>query len=169
MGLVLIIVGFSLIFVDNVSAGINDYYADVNKSKEIMFTVFEDYVKFENGAIDIKNEIVDVSKALDIYLEDFPIKESLIVEKINIVENDINNINLTSLELINMCKYDLNNNSMNSKCNNFKKNYVRMIDSYKKMIIVYNDVLNSYNEFIDKKVFEEYVGKVDYAVYELIK
>ena len=68
-----------------------------------------------------------------------------------------------------MCKYDLNNNSMNSKCNNFKKNYIRMIDSYKKMIIVYNDVLNSYNEFIDKKVFEEYVGKVDYTVYELIK
>lgn len=158
-----------MICVDKVSANINDYYADINRSKEIYTAVESDYKEFVSSASGVKSHMVDVSDSLDVYLEEFPNKESLIVEKIQVVDEDINSLKEISLRIIDNCKYELNNNAMENKCNNFILNYNRMIESYKVMVSEYNKVIDSYNNYKGKDVYKYYTGGVDYSIYDLIK
>ena len=169
LGFLFIIAGLSIICVEKVSANINEYYADINRSKEIFNAVESDYNEFVSNASLVKNNMVNVSNALDVYLEEFPEKESLIVEKIKVVDENINSLKEISLRIVENCKYELNNKAMENKCSNFILNYNRMIESYKVMVREYNKVIDSYNDYKNEDVYKYYTGGVDYSVYDLIK
>ena len=146
-GFVLILIGLSIICVDQVSANINNYYADLEKCKQIVKSVDINYTKFKDGANKVKDAIGDVSLSFDFYLDDFESANSVIKKKIIIVEQEIENLNMTADSLINSCKYNLNDSFMDSECNSFKINYGNMISSYNEMIEQYNKVIKYYNDY----------------------
>lgn len=171
LGFLFIIAGISVICVENVSATINNYYADIDRSKEITAEVEKSYKDFNDGALDVKESVIGVSKTFDVYFEEFPKVKDEIVEKIHVVESKINNLNEVSLNLIDKCEYDLNNLAMNNKCKSFKLNYVRMIESYEEMVSEYGKVIESYNKYAlehEKEVYELYKGEIDYTVYDTL-
>ncbi len=151
LGFVFIIFGVSLMFVDHASASIKNYYDDIEESKRIVKKVDYYYEEFKTGAIDVKNSIVDISKLMNIYLDDFDKESTKIEEKIDLVKEKIYRLNITANELINDCRYNLNNKSMNNKCQSFKNNYMNMYDSYGLMIEQYNTVIDSYNKYAVNK------------------
>ena len=151
LGFIFIFFGISLAFVDHASASIKNYYDDIEESKKIIKKVDYYYDEFKNDAIDVKNSIVDVSKLMNVYLDDFKKANVKINEKISLVKEKLDKINITSNELINNCRYDLNNKNMNNKCQNFKTNYLNMYSSYESMIEHYNKLVESYNNYAKKK------------------
>lgn len=167
LGFVLILIGTSIICVDKVSVGINDYYSDVNKSQYIIDSVYSNYDDFKNKSLIVKDEIVDVSKSFNIYLEEFPEKNEEILNKINKVESSINDLSVTTNNLIDYCSYNLNNSAMDNKCSSFKTNFVNMIESYDKMINVYNDVVKAYNDYSienGKDLVEEHNNRLNSSI-----
>lgn len=172
IGLVLILSGFSLIFIEKVSASIDNYYNDIDKSNKIIDTVEKDYSEFKEKALSIKKSIVDVSKMFNIYLNEFKEKNVDILKNVNIVESRINEISDISLNIVNNCKYDLNSKKMEKNCESFKINYLNMIDSYNKMIEVYNKVIGEYNNYQIKKGLEpidKYELKISSSILSLYK
>ncbi|MBR1386704.1 MAG: hypothetical protein IJ568_07735 [Bacilli bacterium] len=164
LGFIFIIAGISIICIENVSASIKNYYDDIGKSKKIVSEVNEDYKIFKESILNVKNSIVDVSKTLNIYLEEFTNKNTIINQKIIKIEEEILKINEPSKRLINNCKYNLNNKTMISKCQSFKTNYKNMADSYIEMIKEYNKVIKSYNVYakkINNKELPLYESKIE--------
>ena len=151
LGFIFIIAGISIICIENVSASIKNYYEDIGRSKEIIKKVNEDYETFKTITVDVKNNIVDVSKTLNVYLDEFTNKNEVIKQKIEKVEENITELNKVSKRLINNCKYNINNKSMISKCQSFKINYKNMSESFDEMIKEYNKVINTYNVYAKKK------------------
>lgn len=145
-------------FVDSASASIKNYYEDIEESKKIINDVDTLYNDFKKSAVDVKNGIVDISKSFNIYFDDFEKVNKEIKAKIENVQELINKTNVVSNELINKCRYNLNDSEMNNQCKSFKTNYVNMISSYKNMIEQYNKVITSYNNYAARK------GKVSVAM-----
>ncbi len=150
IGILFILLGISSFFIKVVNAAINDYYSDLDKSHEIVKNVEDNYSLFMDNANNVKNTIVDVSKSYNFYLVQFVEKSKLLQNKFNSVEEYIEGINKYTRELIDNCKYDLNNSLMDSKCSSYKVNYVNMIESYKNMVDEYNKVVDSYNLYAKK-------------------
>lgn len=159
LGFLLIILGVSLIFVDSVSASINNYYDDIEESKRIIKNVDTLYEQFKEDAIDVKNGIVDISKSFNVYFDDFDKANKSITEKIENVKEKINQVNVVATDLINNCRYQLNDINMNNQCKNFKINYTNMMSSYETMVDQYNKVITSYNNYATRK------GKVSIAIF----
>lgn len=167
LGLILILIGSSIIIVDRVSASINDYCSDVDKSKDIIENVSKNYDEFKTKSIIIKDGIVEVSKSFNIYLEDFSTVNVDILNKVNNVEKNINDLNTITDNLINYCDYELNDAKMNNQCSSFKINFNNMIDSYEEMIEVYNGVINTYNDYSKqngKDTIELYKSNLDSSI-----
>ena len=167
LGFLFIMFGISIIFIDQVSASINEYYDDVNKSNEIIDEVGINYSLFREKTLIIKDKIVDVSKSFNIFLDDFLGKNVEILEKVNDVEKEINSLSDTTNDLINYCQYELNNNVMNTQCSSFKTNFTNMINSYEEMIKVYNDVIDTYNNYSiqnDLATVDNYVNGLNTSI-----
>jgi len=146
-GILLIVAGLSIISFQNISLFINDYNNDIDNSKKIVTTITEDYKSFNVIANKCKEDMVVVSSHLDLYYEDFYNQSLLILENIRTVEEDINSSLSLSHSLIDNCKYDLNNQEVESMCTTFSINYKSMINSYVKMIDEYNEVVSLYNKY----------------------
>lgn len=171
LGFVLILAGLSIICVDKVSASINDYYSDVEKSNEIVETIDKNYKSFKEKSISVKNDIVEVSKSFNLYLEDFPKENEGIVLKVQKVESDINELSTITDTLLDYCNYDLNNIVMDNQCASFKTNFNNMMSSYEEMIKVYNGVIDSYNDFSNKngrENIEVYKENLDSSIVEAV-
>lgn len=171
-GFVLILIGLSIICVDQVSANINNYYADLEKSKEIVKSVDDNYSKFKEGAKKVKESISNVSLSFDFYLDEFETANADIKEKIIIVESEIENLNVTANSLIDSCKFNLNDIQMDNKCSSFKMNYGNMINSYDEMIEQYNKVIKFYNEYAlsnGKQIKELYISNLSDEVISIIE
>lgn len=167
LGFIFILIGCSIICIDKVSASINNYYNDVNKSNEIVESVNNNYTEFKEKSLNVKNGIVEVSKSYNLYLEEFPKVNQTISTKVKQVEETINSLSTTTDSLLESCQYDLNNSVMKNQCNSFKINFRNMMNSYDEMIIVYNNVINTYNEYSlrnGKEQIEEYKGNLDASI-----
>ena len=167
LGFIFILAGCSIICIDKVSASINNYYNDINKSNEIVEEVNNNYTEFKEKSLNVKNGIVEVSKSYNLYLEEFPNINQTINTKVKKVEETINSLSTITDSLINNCQYDLNNNVMKNQCNSFKINFRNMMDSYEEMVKVYNDVINTYNEYslrMGKDQIEEYNSNLDSSI-----
>lgn len=172
IGFIFIMIGCSIIFIDKVSASINDYVKDIDKSNEIVDKVDFNYNEFKNKSVIVKDSIVEVSKSFVIYLEEFPSVNVEIKEKVLTVEKEINDLNPIIDELLNYCHYDLNNSKMNSQCESFKINLSNMMESYDKMIEVYNDVIGEYNVYSvanGKEQMLEYNNNINSSIVEAVK
>lgn len=174
LGIVFILIGFSLIFVDHASAQIKNYYDDLEESKEIKNNVNNLYGIFRDGAISVKNDIVDISILLNVYFDDFTEKSKTIVIKIEEVKEKISDLENIVIGLNNNCRYNLNDKVMNSKCKNFKSNYENMYSSYKTMILQYNKIVDAYNVYATKKnisIVEKLSDGIDSAdkILEIVK
>ena len=86
-----------------------------------------------------------------VHFDDFEKVNKEIKAKIENVQELINKTNVVSNELINKCRYNLNDSEMNNQCKSFKTNYVNMISSYENMIDQYNKVITSYNNYAARK------------------
>ncbi len=159
LGFLFIIAGMSIICIDKVNANINRYYFDVEKSKEIVEEVNNDYLTFRNSALTVKNKIEDVSKSLSVFLDSFEEENIKIIEKINDIEKDIKNINILKNRLEVNCNYDINNMNMSNNCESFNLNYQNMINSYDDMLVQYNKVLKIYSEYKNIE-YSEYISKL---------
>lgn len=148
IGFLLILAGMSISMVDVVSANINDYYSDLEESKNIVSSVNQNYEAFKQKSVSVKDNIVSLSQHFNIFLEEFEEKNEKIVPKINLIEEEIKNISTLTIDLKKYCDYDINNQNIKNKCNSYKNNYKNMIDSYNEMIKVYNSVIDSYNEYL---------------------
>lgn len=171
IGVLFIIAGFSLMCINVVSASMKNYYADIDKSKEIVKNVDKNYKLFKQNAANVKDSIIQVSKSFNIYLSDYMKKKESIVEKINLVEKNIQQLDNISLELVSDCKYNLNNAEMNQQCSSFKINYKNMISSYNEMIDEYNYVIDSYNGYAKnkkKKQAEKYENNLGENVVKIL-
>ena len=167
LGFIFILVGCSIIFIDKASASINNYYDDVNKSNEIIINVHNNYNDFKESSLVIKDNIIDVSKSFNFYLDDFQIKNVDILEKVKKVEKDINSLSTVVNNLIDYCVYDLNDEIMDNECSSFKINFKNMLDSYSKMVDVYNDVIKKYNDYSllnGRELVDEYSENIDEEV-----
>lgn len=151
LGIIFILIGFSLIAVDEVSAQIKNYYDDIEASKEIKKNVNDYYDQFKNKALDVKKEIVDTSSSFNIYFEDFTKSYITISNKMDNVKSKITDLDDISQKLFNYCRYDLNDSVMNNKCKSFKTNYKNMYNSFQTMVDNYNKIVNSYNTYATKK------------------
>ena len=170
-GFIFIIFGVSIICVDQVSATIRNYYDDLEKSKEIIKNVDEQYRIFKEEAASVKDSIESVSTSFSFYLDEFENENNKIIEKISKVEEEIEKINIIANTLTINCKYDLNNLSMDNQCNSFKINYKNMISSYEEMIKQYNSVIDYYNEYAiknDKEIAENYTNKLSENVKKIL-
>ena len=137
-------------FIENVSASIKKYHDDIDRSNEIVNSINNDYEEFVITATEIKSDIVEVSKSFDFYLNQFLDKNVELLKKVSNIENKINSLDSLSYRMIENCKYDLNNSSMDSKCSSFDKNYVNMVESFNTMISKYNSVVDTYNTYAKK-------------------
>ncbi len=161
LGFLFIIAGMSIICIDKVNASINRYYFDVEKSKEIVEEVKNDYLTFRSSALTIKNKVEDVSKSLSVFLDSFEEENIKIIEKINDVEKNIESINILKSRLEVNCSYDINNINMSNNCESFNLNYKNMINSYNDMLAQYNKVLKKYSEYKNIE-YNEYISKLSY-------
>ncbi len=170
-GFIFIIFGISIICIDQVSATIRNYYDDLEKSKEIIKNVDEQYKIFKDGATNVKESIDVVSSSFNFYLDDFENENSKIMKNISNVEEEIEKLNITASALINNCNYDLNNSFMDNQCSSFKINYKNMISSYEEMIKQYNSVIDYYNEYAiknDKETVDSYTNQLSDNVKEIL-
>lgn len=171
LGFLFIIFGFSTLFVDNVSAGINNYYTDLEQSKKIVDNINTNYDSFIEKSINVKDNIKEVSLSFDFYLEEFEEKNIDLLKKINQLEDEILEISNIVINLNNDCKYNIDIKNIDSKCNNYKINYKNMIESFNKMIEVYNKVIDTYNEYqMDefKEQTSNYKSKIDEKIEEIL-
>ena len=167
IGFILILIGTSIIFVDKASASITSYYNDVNESNEIISLVHSNYNQFKTSSLEIKDYLVDVSESFDVYLDEFESNNQDIVNKVKKVEEEINGLSPTIDNLINYCVYDLNDEVMDNECDSFKINFNNMMESYTKMISVYNDIIKEYNEYSqlnEKEPVLEYQQNIDNSI-----
>ena len=152
IGFLLILCGLSLICVDQVSAGIDNYYEDIGIGKDIINGVNDNYSEFKKIALEIKDEIVDVSKYLNSYLEDFAENSQEVETKVIDIEKKIVEIDLYANSLINMCSYEIIDENMANQCTSFKTNYNNMISSYNNMITQYDSVVSAYNNYAESRL-----------------
>ena len=151
IGFLLILCGLSLLCIDHVSASIDNYYEDVEIGKDIINSVNSDYSDFKKIALEIKDDIVYVSKYLNSYLEDFADNSHEVEAKVAEIENKLVEIDLYVDNLISMCSYEIIDENMVNQCNSFKTNYKNMVNSYKFMIIQYDNVVDAYNTYAESK------------------
>lgn len=166
-GLLLILLGLSIICVDTVSAAIKSYCDDLDKSSAIVREVNDDYDSFMESAKSVREDIIDVSKSFDFYLNQFSKQNVVLLEKIHNIESKIDNLNDLSKNMIDNCEYDINNPVVENKCSSFKKNYKNMVQSYYTMIDEYNIVLDTYNNYAEKnnaKKIDKYIYNLSFEI-----
>ena len=137
LGFLFIISGISILLIDNVSASINNYYDDIEKTKEIVASVNKEYSDFKQKSIDVKVDIVDVSKKLNIFYDKFDSENIEIKNVINKIENEIKEITTITENLKEYCDYKINNQLIKNKCESYKSNYKNMFVIIKKYYIYY--------------------------------
>lgn len=171
IGLVLLICGFSLLFVDHVSANIKSYYTDVEKSKEIIKNVNMQYIDFKDVATSVKDDIFETATYLNGYLSDFTEYKDEVKEKIVGVESKIESLNDVSNKILNDCSVGIEDDNMNNICKTFKTNYKNMINSFKEMVNQYNDFVSAYNQYANSSNLENidtYNSKIDIMVRDIV-
>ena len=147
VGVLLICIGVGMIGYEKLSFLYDSYIADVDKSKEIVTIVDNDYKAFNSMVSDYKEDIVLVSKSLDVYYDEFSSKNENILKNINNVKLKLESISPINDRMSINCKYDLNNLVMEQQCDMFSINYNSMIDAYVEMVSEYNNFVEKYNEY----------------------
>lgn len=160
IGILLIFIGLIIVSYKQVSSYISLYNEDIKRSNEILVSINNDYSSFNEVVPKYKENVVVVSKSLNVYYDEFLIKNTTILKSIETVNNDLESILFEAERMSNNCKYDLNNEMMKQKCNNFVINYKSMVDVYSAMIKQYNGVVMQYNSYATKN------GKQNIMVYE---
>lgn len=147
LGIVLICTGFIIIGYKKFSFVFESYIADVDKSKEIVTIVNNDYNEFNSVVVGYKNDIVLVSNSLDVYYDEFLAKNEKIVNDINNVKFKLEGLSSINDRMSINCKYDLNNLLMEQQCETFSINYDSMVNAYIEMVNEYNNFVEKYNEY----------------------
>ncbi len=172
IGFALLTLGSSMFCIEQVSANMNKFYNDIDKSKEIVRNVDIAFSDFIEQANKVKDEMIDYSQSFNFYLDDFLEESVKLQEKIHIVEQEIDKMNDNASTIIDGCQYEINNNNMESNCSNFKTNYLNMINSYDIMIEEYNKVVDKYNvhaESIGFDIASNYTSSLSERTNEIIK
>jgi len=147
VGILLICIGFCIIGYKKFSFLYDSYMADIDKSKEIVTIVDNDYKEFNSIISGYKEDIVLVSNSLAVYYDEFPNKNESILNNINNVKIKLESVNSINERMFDNCKYDLNNLLMEQQCETFSVNYNSMIDAYIEMVSEYNNFVEKYNEY----------------------
>ena len=172
VGFALLTLGSSLFCIEQVSANMTKFYNDIDKSKEIVRNVDIAFSDFIEQANKVKDGMVEYSQSFNFYLDDFLEESIKLKEKINAVEQEIDNMNDNASVIIDGCNYEINNVNMESNCTNFKTNYLNMINSYDIMIEEYNKVVETYNKHAEVNGFDiasNYTSSLSERTNEIIK
>jgi hypothetical protein len=154
-GIAFILGAFIMMLFNTVNAQIDNYNYDVMLSKMVVDNIKENYTAFNSKALIYKESLEDTYKSFDFYLDEYDSKNAIIVEKINKIQEDLNNLEENSLNMYKYCLYKLNNEEINGMCNTFKENYKGVVSSYKTMLDDYNGILDQYNDYASKKSLEK--------------
>ena len=138
------VITFTIKYGDNyIEAFNNDYLL----SRIVVGNVEDNYKDFNEGISTYKGDMSVFYDSLDFYYDNFIRKNRAMTTYLKQVESDIKNLESPSLKLYENCKYDIDDEDTNAMCDSYKTNLKGVIDSYNKLVVDYNEVLDSFNGF----------------------
>ena len=159
-GITFIIASLIFMSINKVYAEIDSYKYDVSLSNLIVYNIKENYAEFNKEANDYKTNLDAVYESFDFYLEDFNTKSLIVLNNIDNVNKTLDSLEDASYNMYKYCIYNINNEETKSMCSTFKTNYLGIVNSYKKMLEDYNNIINQYNNYAEYKEGLEKVDKL---------
>lgn len=147
LGIIFIICGVSLSFINNVLAFAKDYNDDVEKSNTIIDNIGENYDILNSFIANYKSHIELTYSKFNLYLEEFPSKKEELNYDLGVLKAEINKIKAVMNDIDKNCSYDINDNETSSRCAVAKINYDNTMNSYNEIIDKYNEIVGMYNEY----------------------
>ena len=132
-----------------------DFNNDYLLSRIVITDTKDAYTEFSDKVNDYKESISTFYDSLDFYYDQFLEKNKTFTKNAENVEQSLNALEYSALELFSDCKYDIDDDEMTNICKMYKTNLNNTMDSYEKLVIDYNDIIKQYNEYASYKNKEE--------------
>ena len=156
LGVIFIICGVSLSFINNALAFAKDYNDDVEKTNIIIDNISKDYDILNNYITNYKSHVELNYSKFNLYLEEFPSKKQELVNDLESLKMEVNKIKIVMHDIDKNCSYDINDNETSSRCTVAKVNYDNATNSYNEIIDKYNKIVDMYNEYVKENNLLEY-------------
>ena len=156
LGIIFIICGISLSFINNALAFAKDYNDDVEKANIIIDNISKDYGILNSSITSYKSHVELIYNKFNLYLEEFPSKKQELNNDLEALKIEVNKIKIVMNDIDKNCGYNINDNETSSRCTVAKVNYNNAINSYNEIIDKYNKIVDMYNEYAKENNLLEY-------------
>lgn len=127
----------------------DDFNNDYLLSRIVVEKVDDTYKIYNEGINKYKDDMTTFYGSLDFYYDNFIRKNRAMTTYLAEVEKDIAYLEGPALTLYENCNYDIDDEETKAMCENYKTNLKGVIDSYNKLVVDYNEVLDSFNGFAE--------------------
>lgn len=110
LGIIFIICGISLSFINNALAFAKDYNDDVEKANIIIDNISKDYDVLNSSITSYKSHIELIYNKFNLYLEEFPSKKQELNNDLEALKIEVNKIKIVMNDIDKNCGYDINDN-----------------------------------------------------------
>jgi len=145
----LIMGGFSLEFV-------TAYEVDAREMSLSRQVIDRNYRNFNNKLSDITRRIETASFSKSKYFQDIVDNEFLYAREMNEIESELKEVRAFSKTLFNECtKMSILDSDIQSKCDVMQKNQKTVIETYEKIVEIYNDEVKLCNEWLENNLSDQ--------------
>lgn len=147
LGIVLMLASGALIFTKNADKFLSEFNNDYLLSRIVVNNIETNYNDFNKNVTKYKEDMTTFYDSLDFYFDNFIRKNRAMVTYLTEVEKDLKKLENSSLKLYESCRYDIDDEETKEMCKNYKINLEGVIESYEKLVVDYNEVLDAFNGF----------------------
>lgn len=140
------VITFGVKYGDNYFEAFNNDYL---LSRIVVENVESTYQTYNERVSKYKDDMTTFYGSLDFYYDNFIRKNRAMTTYLREVEKDIRALEGPALKLYENCNYDVEDEEKIKMCESYKANLKGVIDSYNKLVLDYNEVLDSFNGFAD--------------------
>ncbi len=162
-GLALVLLGVSLLTIDNVSAYVDSFNEENQNKAVIKETIEKDYEGFIISLKYYKEEIPNIYGFYSEYYEDLAEKEMIYSTIMKGIEEKLENTISKTSNLKLYCAHNFYESNILKKCQLYSENYGLMVESFIKLIVDYNERVEKYNNWANehnKKALEKYTSLI---------
>ncbi len=149
IGIIFLLSSGAVFAYKNADKLLNDFNNDYLLSRIVVGNIETTYSTYNETINKYKADMETFYGSLDFYYDNFIRKNRAMVTYLKEVEKDLKNLEGPSLRMYDNCKYEVDDEETLKMCENYKENLKGVIDSYNKLVVDYNDVLDSFNGFAE--------------------
>ena len=153
IGFVFVIFSFILIGFKNKDEFFNMIASGQLLDSIMPVSVEDEYKKLETAYKNYENNVNTFYGSLDYYYDNFIRKNRAMTTYLADVESGLKEMERIVLRLNNKC----DNDSSKYECDGYKEILIKFIESYNNIVVDYNKVIDSFNEFAKSNFREEHI------------